>query len=54
MEHFWDILVQVMKHGTNTLHVVFIFLFSIKETETHVQPNITFTTSFPKRFFDTV
>jgi hypothetical protein len=29
MQHFWDLLLQLMKHGTNTLHVVFIFLFSI-------------------------
>ena len=29
MEHFWDLLFQLMKHGTNTLHVAFIFLFSI-------------------------
>ena len=29
MEPFWDLLFQLMKHGTNTLHVVFIFLFSI-------------------------
>jgi hypothetical protein len=27
--HFWDLLFQLMKHGTNTLHVAFIFLFSI-------------------------
>ena len=29
MEHFWDLLFQLVKHGTNTLHVAFIFLFSI-------------------------
>ena len=29
MEHFWDLLFQLMKHGTNTLHVAFIFLFSV-------------------------
>ena len=29
MKHFWDLLFQVMKHGTNTLHVEFIVLFSI-------------------------
>ena len=29
MEHFGDLLVQLMKHGTNTLHVAFIFLFSV-------------------------
>ena len=28
MEHFWDLLFQLMKHGTNTLHIAFIFLFS--------------------------
>ena len=25
MEHFWDLLFQLMKHGINTLHVGFIF-----------------------------
>ena len=25
MEHFWNLLFQLMKHGTNTLHVVFLF-----------------------------
>ena len=29
MEHSWDLLFQLMKHGTNTLHVAFIFLLSI-------------------------
>jgi hypothetical protein len=29
MEHFWDFLFQLMKHGTNTLHVAYIFLFSV-------------------------
>ena len=29
MENFWDLLFQLMKHGTNTLHVAFIFLFSV-------------------------
>ena len=29
MENFSDLLFQLMKHGTNSLHVVFIFLFSI-------------------------
>ena len=29
MEHFGDFLFQLMKHGTNTLHVAFIFLFSV-------------------------
>ena len=26
IEHFWDLLFQLMKHGTNTLHVAFIFV----------------------------
>ena len=26
MEHFWDVLFQLMKHRTNTLHVGFIFV----------------------------
>ena len=29
MDNFWDLLFQLMKHGTNTLHVAFIFLFSV-------------------------
>ena len=29
MENVWDLLFQLVKHGTNTLHVVFIFLFSV-------------------------
>jgi hypothetical protein len=29
IENVWDILFQVMKHGSNTLHVVFILMFSI-------------------------
>ena len=29
MEHFGDILFQLMKHGANTLHVAFIFLLSL-------------------------
>ena len=29
MENFWDLLFKLMKHGTNTLHVAFIFLFSL-------------------------
>jgi hypothetical protein len=28
MEHFWDLLFQLMKHETNTVHVAFILLFS--------------------------
>ena len=31
MEHFWNLLFQHMKHGTNIFHVVFIFGFSIVE-----------------------
>jgi hypothetical protein len=31
MEHFWDLLFKLMKHGTSTLHVVFIFLFIIDD-----------------------
>jgi hypothetical protein len=27
MEHLWDLLFQLKKHGTNTLHVVFTFFF---------------------------
>jgi hypothetical protein len=26
MENFWDLLSQLIKHGTNTLHVAFIFV----------------------------
>ena len=26
MEHFWDLLFQLMKHVTNTLHVAFYIL----------------------------
>ena len=29
MENVWNMLFQLMKHETNTLHVAFIFLFSI-------------------------
>jgi hypothetical protein len=29
MEHLWDLLFQLVKHGINTLHVGFIFLFSV-------------------------
>ena len=32
MEHFWDLVFQLMKHGTNTLNVPFIFLLSIYST----------------------
>ena len=28
MEHFERLLFKLMNHGTNTVHVVFIFLFS--------------------------
>ena len=27
METVWDLLFQLMEHGTNTLHVEFIFFF---------------------------
>jgi hypothetical protein len=37
MEHFWDILFQLMKHGTNTLHVAFIFLLSVDSYTLSVQ-----------------
>lgn len=26
MENVWDLLFQIMKHGTNTLHIVCIFV----------------------------
>ena len=29
MENVWVLFFHLMKHGTNILHVVFIFLFSI-------------------------
>ena len=29
IEHFWDLLCQLMKHGTSTLHIMFIYLFSV-------------------------
>ena len=29
MEHFWDLLFQLMKHWTNNLQVVLMFLFSV-------------------------
>ena len=29
MEHFWDLLFQLMKHGNKTLHAAFIILFSV-------------------------
>ena len=32
MEHFRDVLFQFMKHGTNTSHAAFIFLFSLYKT----------------------
>ena len=33
MEQFWDLLFQLMKHGTNSLHVgpIYIHLFSIAQ-----------------------
>jgi hypothetical protein len=30
MEHFRALLFQLMKHGTNTLQVAFIFLFNLE------------------------
>ena len=30
MEYFWEFLFQLMKHGTNILNVIFIFLFSVE------------------------
>ena len=30
IEHFWDILFQLMKHGANTLHAALIFLFNVQ------------------------
>jgi hypothetical protein len=32
MENVWDLLFQLMKHWVNTLHVAFIFLFSVLST----------------------
>jgi hypothetical protein len=29
MDNFWDLIFQLMKHGTDTLHLAFIFLFSV-------------------------
>jgi hypothetical protein len=29
IEHFWDLLFKLMKHGTDTLHVAFLFLYSM-------------------------
>jgi hypothetical protein len=29
MENVWDLLFQLIKNGTNTLHVAFLFLFSV-------------------------
>jgi hypothetical protein len=37
MEHFRDLLFQFVKHGTNTLHTVFIFLFHIERVVSHSQ-----------------
>ena len=36
MEHFWYLLFQLMKHGTNALHVTFIFLLSVHVLNTRV------------------
>ena len=45
IEHFWDLLFQLMKHGTKALHVVFIFLFSVLTCTLSVQ-NIMNTCSY--------
>ena len=29
MENVWDLVFQLMEHGTNNLHVAFIFWFSV-------------------------
>ena len=39
MENFWNVLFQLMKHGTNTLHVTFIFLLRVHRDDTHCIPN---------------
>ena len=36
MHIFWDLLCQLMQHGTNTLHVAFIFLFNIVWVEKEI------------------
>jgi hypothetical protein len=33
MENVWDLLFQIMEHWTNTLHVAFIFLFSVHKMQ---------------------
>ena len=30
MDNFWDLLFQLMKQGTNTLHFAFTFFFSVE------------------------
>jgi hypothetical protein len=35
MGHSWDLLLQLRKHGTNTSHVAFIFLFSVDAFMAH-------------------
>ena len=30
MDNLWDLLFQLMKHGTKMLHVACIFLFSVE------------------------
>jgi hypothetical protein len=37
MDDFRGLLFQLMKHGTNTLHVAFVFLFSIDSLTKCVQ-----------------
>jgi hypothetical protein len=48
MDNFWDLLFQLMKHGTNTLHVLFIFLFSVEWTTDLARTHSSSTT---KRFY---
>ena len=37
MENVWDLLFQLMKHGTNILHVAFTFLFSVESKDTQAK-----------------
>jgi hypothetical protein len=41
MEDFWDLLFQLMKHGTNTLHVTLIFLFRVQQLADGLLPRKT-------------
>ena len=45
MEHFWALLFQLMKHGNNPSHVVFIFLFSLVN-QVHVMSNLVWDIGF--------